>query len=85
MSNAVAMDCWAPEVNLYPWNHQDAFDALYCESKGEEGAWTHGPYKGLMQSDHGTGDATHDLNEAFYEKYRGQGPSAWSETWGRDC
>lgn len=84
MDRATAARCWQPEIDVYPWPHAQMFDALYCESKGEEGA-VNGRYRGLLQDDGAIGDAAHDFEHAFRVKWLGQGKSAWAATYGRHC
>ena len=83
------MHCWAPEINVYDWSRDGMFDALYCESKGDEDA-VNGRYTDLFQSDDGPTDAVSAFEDAYYNKWipaakAGDGSSPWRATYGRYC
>ncbi len=84
MDRTTAWDCWAPEINVYPWDHDPMMQALYCESKGQTTA-SNGRYLGLLQDDGGSYDPVDAFEHAYWVKWRGQGSSAWAGTYGRYC
>lgn len=84
MPRQTAWNCWAAEANVYPWDPTGMTDALFCESKGTSGA-RNGRYVGLFQSDSGNGDPVHDFENAYWVKWKGQGPSAWRGSYDHYC
>ena len=80
-----ALDCWGAGINAYDWPHDAMFDALYCESKGDQNA-TNGRYRNLFQSnDAPDGDPVGAFLDAYHNKWAGQQSYAWTATYGRYC
>lgn len=79
MSYGEMVNCFAPVVNQYPWDTNEVFHIMYCESTGNTNAYN-GRYVGLMQEDGGSTDPYTNIAAAYNEYYHGRGNSwgAWS-------
>ena len=83
MSDEETMYCWAPALNLYPWDPVVMLHILQCESHGLTTA-TNGRYKGLLQENYGSYDPIQNIRTAYNWFYLNQGYRAWS-TYGMRC
>lgn len=72
-------------VNVYDWGRDGMFDALYCESKGDEDA-NNGTHSDLFQSDDMPYDPVTAFEDAYYNKWvPAHGGAPWMGNYGRYC
>ena len=73
---AEAHACWDSLLAKYSWPQYEAFDVLYCESKGNP--WAHNPSgaEGLFQDMDGPQSPAANVAVA-YDKWQSGGDSFW--------